>query len=70
MDILAILELSMFFILLVFVFQNLQSVDYSKIFKKGRSGQVQIIFIMTCIIMAYLLTKALMNIIYLSERII
>lgn len=66
MNILAILELSMFFVFLLYVFQTLQAVDLSKIFKKGKTGQIQIIFMMTCIIMAYLLTKAIMNIIDLS----
>jgi uncharacterized integral membrane protein (TIGR02327 family) len=66
----AILELAMFFVFLIFVFQNLQSIDYSKIFKKGKTGQIQIVFMMVCIIVAYLLTKALMNIIELSQVII
>lgn len=68
MNPLAILELSLFFIILIFVFQNLQAIDYSKIFKKGRTGQIQIIYAMTCIIMSYLLTKALINIIVLSMQ--
>lgn len=68
MNPLAILELSLFFIILIFVFQNLQAIDYSKIFKKGKTGQIQIIYAMTCIIMSYLLTKALINIILLSMQ--
>lgn len=68
MNPLAILELSLFFIILIFVFQNLQAIDYSKIFKKGKTGQIQIIYAMTCIIMSYLLTKALINIIVLSMQ--
>lgn len=69
MDYLVVLELAMFFIFLIFVFQNLQSIDYSRIFKKGKTGQIQVVFTMVCVIMAYLLTKALMNVIILSQRI-
>lgn len=70
MNYLAILELTMFFVFLIYVFQNLQAVDLSKIFKKGKTGQIQIVFIMLCISLAYLLTKAIMNIINLSRLIV
>lgn len=69
MNPLVILELTLFFVLLIFVFQTLQAIDFSKIFKKVRTGQIQITYAMVCVIMAYLLSKALMNIIYLSMQI-
>lgn len=70
MNYLAILELTMFFVFIIYVFQTLQAVDLSKIFKKGKTGEIRIVFIMICISLAYLLTKAIMNIINLSRLIV
>ncbi len=70
MDYLVLLEMLLFFVFIVFVFQNLQAIDYSRIFKKGRTGQIQVVFMMVTVSLAYLLTKAIMNLIDLSMRLI
>ena len=70
MDILlsTLLEIGMFFILLVVNLQLFNSLDYERFFKKGHVKQIQMTYFFTVIIFTYLLTKALMNLIMLFSN--
>ncbi len=61
-----ILELVIFFLAFPFVFMAFNAIDLSRIFKKGYIWQIQILYIFSVIIMTYLFTKAIVNLIYLS----
>ncbi len=69
-QILHILELVIFFITFPFILKAFNAVDLSKIFKKGNTWQIQIIYIFTAIIFTYLFTKAIINLIYLTGSIV
>ena len=63
-----LLELAMFFILLIFNLQLFNAVNFEKLFRKGHIKQIQMLYFFSVIIFTYLLTKALMNIIILSTQ--
>ncbi len=65
----AIFEALLFFIMLAVTFKAIITADITKIFQKGAIWQIQIIYIFLSIALAYLVTKALMNLIDISFRI-
>lgn len=65
----AIFETLLFFILLAVTFKAIMTADITKIFQKGAIWQIQITYIFISIALAYLVTKALMNLIDMSFRI-
>ncbi len=66
---LGLFETLLFFIILGVSFKALMTMDITKIFQKGAIWQMQITVIFFSIAMAYLVTKALMNLIDISFRI-
>lgn len=67
--VLAILELVIFFLTFPFVFMAFNAFDLSKFFKKGFQWQIQILYILGAVIVAYLFTRAIVNLVYLSLEI-
>ena len=67
--ILSILELLLFFIAFPFIFTAFSAFDLSRLFKKGRIWQIQVIYIFSTIIFTYLFVRAIMNLIELSGNI-
>ena len=68
-NIINILELFLFFVTFPFVFMAFNSIDLSRIFKKGYVWQIQILYIFSTVIFTYLFVKAIVNLIYLSGSI-
>lgn len=66
----SLLELCLFFIFIIVNFQLLNSIDYEKYFKRGRTRHIQLVFIFFDIVFSYLLTRAIMNIIILSTNLL
>ena len=63
---LAIFELGLFFILLVLNLQLFRAVRFEHLFKKGKTREIQVVYIMVVIIMTYLFSRALMNLVELT----
>lgn len=68
-NLLNIIEFFLYFVVFGFVLQAFNAIDLSKIFKKGHTWQIQLIYILASISFTYLSVKALMNLIYLSSEI-
>ena len=68
--VLAILELVIFFLTFPFVFLAFNAIDLSKFFKKGFLWQIQILYIFWAVIVTYLFTRAIVNLVYLSLTIL
>ncbi len=66
---LGLFETLLFFIILGVTFKALMMMDITKLFQKGAIWQMQITVIFLSISIAYLVTKALMNLIDISFRI-
>lgn len=62
----AIFELGLFFILLVLNLQLFKATRFELLFKKGKIKEIQIAYIMTVIIVTYLITRALMHLVELT----
>lgn len=63
---LSIFELGLFFILFVLNLQLFRSVRFEHLFKKGKTKEIQLVYIIVVIIISYLLTRALMNLFELA----
>jgi uncharacterized membrane protein YwzB len=72
MDILSrnILELFLFFISFPFILKLFNATRFEQLFKKGKTTEIQLLYIFTVIIFTYLFTQAIINIIYLSTSIV
>jgi uncharacterized membrane protein YwzB len=57
----SLFELLLFFLLFAFNLNLFKSVQYEKLFKKGKVKEIQLIYIIIVIIITYLLTQALMS---------
>ena len=68
--VLAILELVIFFLTFPSVFLAFNAIDLSKFFKKGFLWQIQILYIFGAVIVTYLFTRAIINLVYLSLTIL
>ena len=66
----SLLELFIFFILFMFNLQLFKSIRFDLLFRKGHEREVQLVYIFTVIIFTYLLTRALMNLIELTYRLV
>lgn len=64
----AIFELGLFFILLVLNLQLFNAVRFESLFKKGKTKEIQIVYIMTVIVFTYLVSRALINLFELAFR--
>jgi uncharacterized membrane protein YwzB len=64
-----ILELLLFFISFPFLLKWFNATRFEELFKKGRIQEIQVLYIVTVIIVAYLLSTALVNILDLSVSI-
>lgn len=63
---LALFELGLFFILFVLNLQLFKAVRFEHLFKKGKTREIQLVYIIVVIIITYLLTRALMNLFTLT----
>lgn len=63
---LAIFEIGLFFILFVLNLQLFRAVRFEHLFKKGKTREIQLVYIIVVIIISYLLTRALMNLFELA----
>lgn len=63
---LAIFELGLFFILLVLNLQLFKAVRFEELFKKGKTTEIQLVYIITVIIFTHLISRALMNLVELT----
>ena len=61
-----IFELILFFLSFYFFLNMFKAVDYSKLFKKGKVREIQITYILTVLIFAYLFTQAIVRLIVLT----
>ena len=66
----AIIELLLLFISFPFFLRIFNAIDYSRIFKKGYTGHVQIIFIVSVFIFSYLFASGLTHVMELFYNII
>ena len=62
----AIFELGLFFILLVLNLQLFRAIRFEHLFKKGKTTEIQLVYIISVIIVTYLLSRALMNLFELA----
>ncbi len=62
----AIFEGMLFFIALALIFPALMRMDLAKHFEKGAIWQIQIVYIFLALSLAYLTTRAVMNLINIS----
>ncbi len=67
---LAIIEAAFFFIALGLSFKALMKMDLAKHFEQGAIWQIQIIYIFLAIALAYLVSRALINLIDISFMIL
>jgi uncharacterized membrane protein YwzB len=63
---LSIFELGLFFILFVLNLQLFRAVRFEHLFQKGKTREIQLVFIIVVIIITFLLTRALMNLFELA----
>lgn len=63
---LSIFELGLFFILFVLNLQLFKAVRFEELFKKGKTKEIQLVYIIVVIIITYLLTRSLMNLFELA----
>ncbi len=61
-----ILELILFFISFYFFLNLFKAIDFSKLFKKGHTKEIQLTYILTVLIFSYLFTQALIRIIEIT----
>ncbi len=67
-DVFDLFEVLLFFILLAVTFKAMMSLDITRYFQKGAVWQIQIIYIFLSIALSYLVLQAVMNLIYISQR--
>ena len=67
---LAIMELLLFFIVFPVTFKAMMAVDINRLFRRGSVWQIQLLTIFSSIIVAYLLTRAIMHLITLATTLI
>jgi uncharacterized membrane protein YwzB len=67
-QLLALFEYSLFFSSLVLIFKAFSALDLSRIFKKGHTLHIQIIYIMTTISLAYIFSRAIVHLIELAYK--
>lgn len=65
-----ILELGLFFIFLPIVYNIFQAIELSKIFKKGYTPQIKAAYIIGILIVAHLISRAIVHILELSYNIV
>jgi uncharacterized membrane protein YwzB len=63
---LAIFELGLFFVLLVLNLQLFKAVRFEQMFRKGKTTEIQLVYILTVIIFTHLISRALMNLVELT----
>ena len=62
-----ILELILFFVFIPLIFNALNALDLSQIFRKGHSKHIQILYISLTIILAFLLAEAITRVLEMSS---
>ena len=62
----AIFELGLFFILLVLNLQLFRAIRFEHLFKQGKTKEIQLVYIISVVIVTYLLSRALMNLFELA----
>lgn len=67
-EVLIIFEYLLFFGSLIVIFKSMNAFDLSKIFKKGQTFQIQIIYIVGSVVTAYLFTSAIMRLLVLIQE--
>lgn len=65
-----IIEFTLFLVFLPIVYNAFQSIELSKVFKKGYVSQIRTVLIMLIIIFSYLLSHAIVTVLELSYNII
>jgi len=68
-QIIIIFEYIIFFGSLIIIFKALNAFDLSRIFKKGQTLNIQILFIVFAVVLSYLFTGAIMRLITLIQDI-
>ena len=64
--VLIIFEYLVFFSTFIIIFKALNAFDLSRFFKKGHVAQIQILYIVFTVVLSYLFTEAIMNLITLA----
>lgn len=67
-QLLALFEYSLFFSSFILIFKSFAAFDLSRIFKKGFTLQVQILYVVSTIIMAYLFSRSIIHLIELAYK--
>lgn len=60
-DIFLASRIILFFVAVVFIYKAMQSIDYSKIFRRNTGDQIRFLFMVITIILAHLFVDALMS---------
>lgn len=66
-EILIIFEYLLFFSSLIVIFKSMNAFDLSRIFKKGQTFQIQILYIVFSVILAYLFSSAIIRLLTLIQ---
>ncbi len=61
-NVFVIIKIVMFFVATIFIFDAMQAIDFSKIFRKDSGSQIRFLFMVIAIILGYLFVDAIINI--------